>query len=498
MTSSSLPPSFEMVFFGTLSGLSIFICESSDQFWLSCVCLVPACIGISRCEQVKPCCILAVAIAAVWAIPKLHWMWECCSFAVKEPGFAWLFLTLGIAAGLALSLLLLWYFHSYGCLFCIALPTAWLFWEECTDAFLRIGLWTTADIIRLPQTQYGDTPLLQVCSLGGISLVTWVICALNGLFADAARLFLSRKHWPLNSDESVQITSAVMLTGVILTACTVGKTEDRDQEIVALVGVDVEQLRHDSFRELLQSHAVDVVLFPENSTVEWLHPGMRSMQNLADSANTQASVIVGGKRLDDEGRAFVSALMVRSGQRIQYADKRFPAPISDCQPPLARFGGIPARFAGQFADGPQYLTISDHIRVGTGICHDVCFAEWGRSYYPNPPCCFVNLGSESFTSSSQLKRRILNCVRWRAIETRRCIVRSVRSGTSGLIDDRGSVRSVQTPSLKPFRVRIDSEKSVFSSVGRWASHLIWGASLAGCVIVRYREVRCDCASRLAE
>ena len=111
------------------------------------------------------------------------------------------------------------------------------------------------------------------------------------------------------------------------------------------------------------------------------------------------------------------------------------------------------------------------MRVGVGICHDVCFTEWSQQLIPTNPAFFQNIGSEAFSTSEALKRQVLDCTRLRALESRTPIVRCVSAGTTCAIDAAGRTTLPVGPDsasgIGVMTVPLNAGQSVYAWAGNW-------------------------------
>ena len=175
------------------------------------------------------------------------------------------------------------------------------------------------------------------------------------------------------------------------------------------------------------------------------HRGRARMERVAAAAG--ATIVVGCDRVsdDDPKTRFNSAVVVDSSRGVLgYYDKSVLVPFMEFHPPgRPRFGGPSADV---FAHGKQYPTFSltggnppRCWRFSVGICYDTAFARVFRHYMKEDaaPDFFVVPAFKAHDRAMRLQASLLALAKFRAIETRRAMVRNAFGGYSGVIDGNG-------------------------------------------------------------
>ncbi len=183
------------------------------------------------------------------------------------------------------------------------------------------------------------------------------------------------------------------------------------------------------------------------------------MERVAAAAG--ATIVVGCDRVsdDDPKTRFNSAVVVDSSRGVLgYYDKLVLVPFTEFHPPgRPRFGGPSADV---FTHGKQYPTFSltggnppRCWRFSVGICYDTAFARVFRHYMKEDaaPDFFVVPAFEAHDRAMRLQASLLALAKFRAIETRRAMVRNAFGGYSGVIDGNGMLVVCPGRSSSPSR-----------------------------------------------
>ena len=136
-----------------------------------------------------------------------------------------------------------------------------------------------------------------------------------------------------------------------------------------------------------------------------------------------------------------------------------------------------------YEDGDPYLARQYNPWSGRGL--DVDF--------------LVNISNDGWFTGTEEHEQHLAICRFRAIEARRSVVRSVNTGISAIIDPDGKV--VMLPDLSDWskgkattavvrgEVPIETRSTVYAALGDWVPTLCWAAITAGLVAERLRRRR---------
>lgn len=373
----------------------------------------------------------------------------------------------------------------------IAFPLVWLVRDLLLDVFSRRVVGTTADIFQLAITQTSWPVMIQIADLLGMSGVTWIVTSLNGAIIDGGHLWWSsdRRH---HQRCIIGVCFSVLQFAITLTyggwqlrqMQTLGPQCLVIPQLFGLTGdIDVSQ-----FDQVL-SREIALAIWPEDACFNTtIVPGVpESASAIIDRSNEwKLPLLVGTKRLREGDLAgpYNSMVLVapNSGVTGTY-DKMFLTPITECDLPikvtlLTTFGSFDHSNTLKFVSGTSHQQTLDvlvnGIKVGVGICHDICFREWGwatMNRSPRPDF-LVQCANEGIDKTSHGRSLLLACAQLRAVECRRSLIRCVRDGFSAAIDSNGRLLflvqgdQINQPFVTP-RIPLDIRKSPFSSFQQW-------------------------------
>jgi apolipoprotein N-acyltransferase len=392
----------------------------------------------------------------------------------------------------------------------------------------------------LAHTQHDWPAVIQIADIGGAYAVTMIVAAVNGLLADALTAGVPRRWgWAVFG----LVAGALAHGHARLATATF-----TDGPVVALLQSNTPQsARNDggdaTARDLiaefiaLQDRAAvgrpDLIVWPETSfPVE--HAMARAGLSLEDLGlwrgiveASENDVGRAGQRLrtpnliglncteigpNGRERRFNSALLVDAdGRGVARYDKMHRVPFGEYVPcvewlpflkALTPYDGLDysveagtraTRFVATTADGRTY-------RFGVLICYEDSDAPLAREYLrgPDPVDFLVNISNDGWFKGTQEHEQHLAVSRFRAVELRRSLARSVNMGISAVIDGNGMIRALPGRTWRESKavsavvtapVPIDRRTSIYAMCGDWLAWLSWGGIAAVLWQGRRRRVR---------
>jgi apolipoprotein N-acyltransferase len=131
------------------------------------------------------------------------------------------------------------------------------------------------------------------------------------------------------------------------------------------------------------------------------------------------------------------------------------------------------------------------------ICYEDSDPYLARQYVASEPVdFFVNISNDGWFDGTEEHEQHLAICRFRAVEARRAVVRSVNMGISGVIDADGRVVALPDPDWGKSKkvdavvtavVPLDTRASWYAALGDWVPAGCWLAALAGVVAARVRR-----------
>jgi apolipoprotein N-acyltransferase len=352
------------------------------------------------------------------------------------------------------------------------------------------ALWVTGELARatlltglpwelLGHSQWQSPLLIQVADLGGVYAVSYLVAAVNvgvylavrGLARDDETRQLVRACAPLAA--ALALVAAVLGYGswrsalertragapAALVTVVQGNqppswTWDRSRaERTLLLYADL------SRRAVAATHP-DLLVWPEYAVT--LYPGADPMVLPALStlaASVPGGLVFGAPRTAGSGRAaryFNSAFHLTADQGFAAYDKIHLVPFAEYQP-LGIGEAVAATDERAFGAGTRSAVFKSAAgRLGVMICYEVVFPELARGLVHAGAEILLNLANDGWMDTAGLgaSRQHLSMATFRAVETRRYLVRATTSGVSGFIDPLG----------RPFGLLGEGERAVTSGV----------------------------------
>jgi apolipoprotein N-acyltransferase len=462
---------------------------------------------------------------------------------------SWLGLTVVMPVTWVLALALVRRLDRAGLPLALSVPAAWVALE-----YARMHFPTGFPFLRafdlqhmigfgwyfLGYTQHAYLPLIQVADLGGVYAVSFLVAAVNGLFADRLLRSAAVRRW-LRWDGSVPAgrpTPVAAAAVALLVAGTVaygyfrlGQTEFAAGPLVAAIQGSVpqgEKMRktdllvtsyRDLYRQALRENPrPDLVVWPETcfpDDWEEVAPGQAAPPDFARRARECAAafadprfrpavpVLLGLNAVEwEDGRAwkYNSALLVTpAGAKVARYDKMHLVPFGEYVP-LGNVLPFMATFTPYKHDyscrpGRQWtrFPVAANGRAftfGCLICYEDSDPSLAREYVRADPVDFlVNISNDGWFDGTEEHEQHLAICRFRAVEARRSVVRAVNMGVSGVVDPNGRVLAAvpkKTTGVVSEAVPIDTRPSWYAALGDWVPGLCGVVVLIGVVAGRYR------------
>jgi apolipoprotein N-acyltransferase len=184
----------------------------------------------------------------------------------------------------------------------------------------------------------------------------------------------------------------------------------------------------------------DLIVWPENAVNFYVNREPMLLQQIGTVAGrARDGLLLGGPRLADDTHARNSAYLLDAGggARATY-DKRRLVPFAEYDPFLgAKTGGPEQPFYSPGGDA-QPLRAAD-MSLGTIICYEVLFPHLVRDLVAKGADVLVNLANDAWLDGGDdsARQQHFSMTVFRAIETRRFLVRAAANGVSGLVTPLG-------------------------------------------------------------
>jgi apolipoprotein N-acyltransferase len=402
----------------------------------------------------------------------------------------------------------------------------------------------------LGHTQHAFIPLIQLADLTGVYGLTFLVGMVNGLIYHIVTHFDSWRAWVRMPGEPLPVTPRARLVvgGLFLFAVISGQFKlsmhapFADGPQVALIQGNVPQDIKNAGKEEMREHfhrladqaahppegtpKADLVVWPETSyLVPWFdvaegvdlnslsiedrrwYNRCRALDVREDMRDWRVPTLFGLTALerDQAGELwkYNSALLVdASGKPVGRYDKMHLVPFGEYVlfgetfPFMRTF----TPYEGDYSCKPGTrwtrfpLTVGERTYHFAGlICYEDSDATLARQYVqPGAEGVdfFVNISNDGWFDGTEEHEQHLAIDRFRAVETRRSVVRAVNMGISAIVDPDGRVRALpgadwasskKVEGIVRGAVPIDSRETYYARFGDWLPILGWFILAAGFV-----------------
>lgn len=334
------------------------------------------------------------------------------------------------------------------------LGAAWLW---VLMELLRAHLFSGMPWELLGHTQFRRLALIQVADLGGAYAVSFVIVlasvALGEIVADAWRTRRVPVALVPRLAVPAVVLAATMAYGGVARSGAAAPAADEPVRRLAVVQGNVPNAfrwRREFFEDVIGAYgditrlvrgmAPDLVVWPENAANFYLErePRLRALLATA-AAGAHDGLVVGGPRLAAAGEARNAVYLVGARGEIDGVyDKQRLVPLAEYNP----FPAISTRPAGEPAYGPGDRGVplaTRSMQVGAVICYEVLFPHLVRELVRRGAQVLVNVSNDTWLDHGDgaAPRQHFSMAVFRAVETRRYLVRAAASGVSGFITPAG-------------------------------------------------------------
>ena len=142
-------------------------------------------------------------------------------------------------------------------------------------------------------------------------------------------------------------------------------------------------------------------------------------------------------------------------------------------------------------DGPHTLNLSEAIRIAALICYEDLMPDLSRRFVTESKAnLLVNLTNDAWYGRTVAPWQHAHLALWRAIETRRNLVRVTNTGVTAVIDPRGEMVQtlpIFTPGVLLADVELMEGTTLYVRYGDWFAWMITLMSLG--IILWRRAVK---------
>ena len=350
----------------------------------------------------------------------------------------------------------------------LAAPAVWVLLEQ-----IRVRAFGGAPWGLLGHTQHAFLPLAQLAELTGVEGLSFLVLLPAAALAERGRTRRTGLATAL-----VLVASASCFGAFRLRAFPPGQAPGATPAVEVISG---HNLAADPLAAYLAAtagaSAAPLTVWPEAAVPSYLEEDPAARERVARAARERGWLLLGAPRYDGRGagrRYFNSALLFDPEGRLRATyDKQRLVPFAE-RSPLPALATVARPFTPGTADAPL---ATDRLRIGPLVCWEAVFPDLARRYARQGVDVLVNLTSDRDLGAGAGQQLAFS--RFRAIETRRWLVRASGTGPTLLVDPAGRIHRDDT-------LRLASAGSPGTTVYvRWGETMTWlSASLLGILFFR--------------
>jgi len=243
-----------------------------------------------------------------------------------------------------------------------------------------------------------------------------------------------------------------------------------------------------------------LVLWSESAVEAWLPENIQRLPpEIFPTLNPDSFLVFGARsfRGDPKGpdlKAFNSVFLIDAqGQVLGHYHKQVLLAFGEYIPfasLLSKLPGIPARIEGFTpGDGPRTLDFPGEVKVAPLICYEDVMPGLARSFVAEKGAnLLVNLTNDAWFGDTVAPWQHARLAQWRAIETRKYLVRVTNTGVTSVIDPKGEIlQSLPTfsPGVLRAEVRLLGGETPYVRFGDWFP---WAVTLISLIILVVKRV----------
>jgi apolipoprotein N-acyltransferase len=427
--------------------------------WLAWFALVPL-LAAMRLQPPSGCFRLGFTAGVVHFLSMMYWI------VVVLGNYGGLPVFLSVTALIALCC----YLALYPALFGLIHP---LLRDARFGMLLSAGAWVGLEYLRgklltgfpwcfIGHSQAARIQLIQLCDLVGVYGVSFLVAAVNLLVFGLLFRYRNglRRSLPVEGPVVVALFALALGYGHLKTREPSPGTGPSDPVRTAIIQGDIDQSEKwlpehqektlGTYRRLSLRAAKrdpDLIVWPETAVPFFFQdPSRLSAGVIALPDLTGADLLFGSPAYQGSGRrtryANRAYLLSAEERRVEHYDKVHLVPFGEYVP-LQRFLPFVHRLvpaAGDFTPGERVEPLkATGYSAGVLICFEAIFPGLARRQVEEGADILVNLTNDAWFGPTSAPFQHLSMSLFRAVETRRPLVRAANTGISAFVDTRGRV-----------------------------------------------------------
>ena len=427
-----------------------------NQGWVAWFALAPLAIALWRAETVKQALVSGFTAGFFFYAGILYWIYPTMRAGGVNPAVSVLglgALSFVMSAEFVFAAALGFYLKRIG-------PRTWPYLFAAGWALLEYGkIYLSLKAVWFPwfmlgYTQWAYTPLIQIVSVTGIYGLSAAVCFTGALagtlliseegpwkkilrFSPAAMVIVLLWGYGLRE---LRAASSVMpagyLNAALLQPC-INLYDKWDAGKAAGIRSGLEGL-------LGGLKDAELIVWPENALPGWIDEPFYAGWLKAVSRKNKSYNIVGSVSRGD-GRHVAAFLVDGKGEIKSSYNKRRLVPFGEYVPLRGFLGKYikPVAALGEFTEGameqPLFELPGKGIKLGAAVCYESIFPYLFSTDVRAGAAVFVNITNDGWylDTAAPYQHFIVNI--FRAVETRRPVIRAANNGISAVIDPWGRV-----------------------------------------------------------
>ena len=295
-------------------------------------------------------------------------------------------------------------------------------------------------------------------------------------------------HWRLQS-----VTEEIRAARGLTVAAIQGSVDITKKWNVAFLESNLE-----SYRQLSQNaHGAALAVWPESAVENWVSESIAQIPPAVMPvlpADTKYLIFGARSFRGDPARpdvkAFNSAFLVASNGRVMdHYHKQVLLAFGEYIPfskLLAFLPGMPPLQGFTAGDGPRTLDLPEGVRIGALICYEDLMPFLARAFVADKKAnLLLNLTNDAWFGDTVAPWQHARLAQWRAIETRRTLVRVTNTGVTTVVNAKGEMLDTlplfSTGILKVKAEILESE-TFYVRFGDWFA---WTTTFASMLVLLY-------------
>ena len=425
-----------------------------NQGWLAWVALAPLVYYLLNCRTLKAALAGGLGAGFLFYLGLLYWLYPTMRAGVVEPAAS----ALGLALLAGLLSLEFGAVSAFGFYLKKAGPGAfpyvfaagWALMEWAKVSINLKGVWFPWFTLAYTQWQYAE--LIQVVSVTGLYGLSWAVC-FTGALAGAAAY---RRGKPLAAALSLA-PAALVVGGLWLYGSAFLKEKPAPAGGIVLKAALLQPsialydkwdaARADEIEAKIEglvksAGQADLVVWPENALPGWIEDKRWGGWVARLAREGKAYNLVGSVSRGD-GKRVAAFLIDPSGAQAADYHKRVLVPFGEYVPFREFLGKYiePVAALGEFYPGgaSQKLMEIKGVKMSAAICYESIFPFLFRADAARGAQLFVNITNDGWYLDTAAPYQHLLASVFRAVETRRPVLRAANNGVSAYIDPYGRI-----------------------------------------------------------